>query len=317
MTKTIVERCSLTSSSDRRIDRGPDRAGLGRLAHVVERHDHLEVELLAGAGVDELDRAVAGDEAADLLDRALGRGEADPLHRLVEQRVEAFEREREVGAALRPGDGVHLVHDHGLERAQRLARLRGQHQEERLRRRDQDVRRLLDQLAALLLGRVAGADADAEVGLEAGERAAQVPLDVVVERLQRRDVEQAEPAAGVAVELVDPVEERGERLAGAGRRLDQDVAAGGDGGPALRLRGRRPGERALEPGPRARAEGVERLHPFSVPSLSGAAGTPHAKSRRSRSRPPARSRGGSRPSARARSGCRRTTRTGCRSHRPA
>ena len=123
----------LDELEDRRVDRGPDRAGLGRLAHVVERHDDLEIEVLARAGVDDPDRAVAGDEASDLLDRALGRGEADPLHRLVEQRVEALEREREVGAALRPGDGVHLVHDHGLERAQRLARLRGQHQEERLR----------------------------------------------------------------------------------------------------------------------------------------------------------------------------------------
>ena len=244
----------------RGIDRGPDRAGLGRFAHVVERNDDLEVELLARARVDELDRAVAGDEAADLFERALRRGEADALRRLGEQGVEPFQGERHVRAALRPRDGVHLVHDHRLERAQRLARLRGQHQVERLRRRDQDVGRLLDELAPLLLGRVAGADADAELGLEAGERAAQVPLDVVVERLQRRDVEQAEPAAGVAIELVDPVEEGGERLAGAGRRLDQDVASGGNGGPALHLRRRRPGERALEPAPRLRRERRERIH---------------------------------------------------------
>ena len=52
-------------------------------------------------------------------------------------------REREVGAALRAGDRVHLVEDQRLDAAQRLARLRGQHQVERLGRRDQDVGRLL------------------------------------------------------------------------------------------------------------------------------------------------------------------------------
>ena len=41
----------------RRVDRRPDRALLRRLAHVLERDDDLEVELLRDAGVDELDRA--------------------------------------------------------------------------------------------------------------------------------------------------------------------------------------------------------------------------------------------------------------------
>ena len=77
--------------------------------------------------------------------------------------------------------------------AQRVARLRGEHQVERLGRRDQDVGRLLEQLAPLLLRRVAGAHRDAQLRLEPGERAAQVALDVVVERLQRRDVEHAQP----------------------------------------------------------------------------------------------------------------------------
>ena len=81
---------------DRGIDRGPDRAarlldagahlhavgerrhrelsGRAELAHVLDGDDHLEVELLAHARVDELDLALgAGDEAADLGERALGR----------------------------------------------------------------------------------------------------------------------------------------------------------------------------------------------------------------------------------------------------
>jgi hypothetical protein len=256
----------------RRVDGGPDRARgrlvagghldpvghdrlreLGRraeLAEVLHRHDDLEVEVLPRPRVDEPDRAVAADEAADLLERTLGRREPDPLGGVLEQSVEPLERDRQVGAALRPGDRMHLVDDHGLDRPQRLARLRGQHQEERLRRRDQDVGRLLQELAALLLRGVAGADADAQLRLQARKRPPQVALDVVVQRLQRRDVQEAEAGAGSRVEPIDPVEERGQRLAGAGGSLDQDVPAGGDRGPTNGLRGRRPGEGTLEPGPR-------------------------------------------------------------------
>ena len=73
-------------------------------------------------------------------------------------------------------------------------------QEERLGRRDQDVRAALRSIAALALRRVARADADAKVRTETGERAAQVALDVVVERLERRDVQQPQPLArGLAV----------------------------------------------------------------------------------------------------------------------
>ena len=63
-------------------DLGPaDRLGGGEVAHVLERDDDLEVELLRAAGVDELDRPRAGDEAPDLLERPLRRREPDPLER--------------------------------------------------------------------------------------------------------------------------------------------------------------------------------------------------------------------------------------------
>ena len=101
-----------------------------------------------------------------------------------------------MGAALGARDGMHLVDDHRVDRAQRLAGLRGQHQEEGLGRRDQDVRRLLLEVAPLLLRRVAGADADAQIGLDAGQRPTEIAFHVVVERLQRGDVEQAQALAG-------------------------------------------------------------------------------------------------------------------------
>ena len=124
-------------------------------------------------------------ESADLLERPLGRREADALDRLGDKAVEALDGEREVRAALRPGDGVHLVQDQRPDAAEDLAPLRGEQQEQRLRRGDQDVRRLPEHRRPLFLRGVPGADGDCQLGLEAGERATQVPLDVVVERLQR------------------------------------------------------------------------------------------------------------------------------------
>ena len=64
--------------------------------------------------------------------------------------LEALQREREVGAALRPRDRVHLVEDHGLDPAQGLARLRGEEEEERLGRGDEDVGRRAQHAPALL-----------------------------------------------------------------------------------------------------------------------------------------------------------------------
>jgi hypothetical protein len=96
---------------DLRVDRRPDRllrrlaAGaedvlhvgpLPRFPHVLEWHDHLEVELFARARVDEPDGARAGDEAADLVHRALGRREADPLEGRLVQRFQTFDRQRHV-----------------------------------------------------------------------------------------------------------------------------------------------------------------------------------------------------------------------------
>ena len=87
-------------------------------------------------------------------------------------------------------DRVDLVDDHPLRVAEELPRARGEHQVERLGRRDQDVRRLAQHRRALLLRRVARADRDREIAADPLQRRAQVALDVVGERLERRDVDE-------------------------------------------------------------------------------------------------------------------------------
>ena len=133
-------------------------------------------------------------------------------------------------------------------------------QKERLRRRDEDVRRPADHRLPLLLWRVARAHGDRERRADARERCPEIALDVVVQRLQRRHVEQSQALARARVEAVDAVEERRERLPGAGRRLDEHVPPARDRRPTERLSRGRCVEHALEPRSRLVAEQVERVH---------------------------------------------------------
>jgi hypothetical protein len=231
------------------------------------------------AGVDDVRQrpAVADEQPGDALDRLLGRRQPDPDRDppmlLADQPIEALEAEREVGAALVAGDGVDLVDDHRADVAEGGAALLGGEQDvERLRRGDQDVRRPLGHLGALAHRRVAGADADpdvrkanaglGEVGGELAERRLEVALDVVGQRLERRQVEDRgligeRPRQAAADELIEAGQERGQRLARAGRRRDQDVVAGGDLGPAVALRGGRLAEAVAEPARDERVEAIE------------------------------------------------------------
>jgi hypothetical protein len=114
---------------------------------------------------------------------------------------------------------------------------------------------------AVALRRISGAHADDEIRLQARQRPAEVPLDVVVQRFQRRHVEEPRPEARALLgQPVDPVEERGERLARTGRRLDQRVLARGDRRPAALLRRSRRSEGVAEPRLRALREDAESVH---------------------------------------------------------
>ena len=243
--------------------------------HVLDGHDDAQVPLLGAGRGDDLDGLGAAEEAGDLLEGTDGRAEPDALGRPLEQVVEALEADAEVGAALGAGDRVHLVDDDGVDAAQRLARLAGQHEEQRLGRRDEDVGRGRAELAPIGGAGVARAQADGDVGdggleplggvADAGQRGTEVALDVDAERLERGDVEHAR-AAGLVVgalgaeEPVDRVEEGTEGLAAAGGRDDQRVLAGGDRIPGALLRRSRAREGRLEPRARGRAEAVEGGH---------------------------------------------------------
>ncbi len=182
-----------------------------------------------------------------------------------------------MGAALRARDRVDLVDDDVLDATQDVAGLAGEQEVERLRRRDEDVRRPAGEVPAILGGRVAGPAGDRDVRrrltesgggqADAGQRRPEVPLDVVGQRFERRDVQDADRAGLLPRlrrtwrrrEAVEGPEEGGEGLAAAGRGVDERVLASRDRCPALRLGLRRRLERRLEPGPDGRAERSERV----------------------------------------------------------
>ena len=167
-------------------------------------------------------------------------------------------------AALVRRHGMDLVDDHGPRGRQHLtAGLRAEQDVERFRRGDDDVRRAAAHALALARRRVAGAHpgADVHVGqalrlqrfANAGQRRFQIAVDVVRQRLERRDVDDLGLVREAAVEplphqRVDRREKCRQRLAGAGRRGDQHVAAGLERRPRLRLRRGGRGEALIEPG---------------------------------------------------------------------
>ncbi len=287
---------------------------------VARRHLDVQLEVALVAEVDHLARPVRADEEArDVLDRPLRRGEADAGRRGAGRDVlEALERQREVAAAAVAGERVDLVDDHGANVAQRLAAaFRGEQQVERLRRGDQDVGRAADHRLPLGLRRVAGAHAGPDrrrdepelrghLG-DAGERLLEVALDVVAQGLQRRDVEDGRLVGQLAAlrraeERVDADEERGQGLAGPGRRCQQRVAAREDVRPPGDLRVGRRAEAAAEPLANRRVQGVE--HRGVVGHVSPAHPNIRTVSRfRARGRP--RVRRGSRSTVKRRQTCRR------------
>ncbi len=234
-------------------------------------HLDAEVELAERARVDE-DAFPAGahEKPADLVERLLRRRQADALDRPPGEGFEPFERQGEVASALVAHDRVDLVDDHGRDRAQhRAPALAAEQDVERFRRRDEDVRRPADHRGALGGRRVSRADEDADLrhggieGANFGQRRLEILLNVVRESAQGRHVQQpclVGQRVALTSEHVEPREERGERLARAGRRGDQGVPSLADGSPALDLGIRGLAEAGPEPLANRRMEGVESGH---------------------------------------------------------
>ena len=206
----------------------------------------------------------------DRFDRILRGGEADALQAVAAQSREPLQRQSEMRAALVRRDRVDFVDDHGPGvREHRAPGLRAEQHVKRFRRRHQDVRRAAAHPLALGGGRVARSDPGADFDIrkpapaqslaDAGQRRLEIPMDVVRQRLERRDVDDLRRVGERRLEalphqIVDRGQKGRERLARSRRRGDQRVAAGLDRGPRFGLRRRRRGEALGEPARDRRVE---------------------------------------------------------------
>ena len=149
------------------------------------------------------------------------------------------------------GDGVNLVDDHSPDMPKVLARFsRRQQDVERLRRSHKNVRRVAQHRGALLGQRVAGAHSGTNLRreiplsqcklLNLAKRLVEILLNIVGERLQRRDVHHLRARCEVALDraakkLVDTDQKGCQSLAGSGRRRDQRRLTGKYRRPAVLL----------------------------------------------------------------------------------
>ena len=159
-----------------------------------------------------------GREPGRVLDR---RRQPDPPHPRRDP-VQPREPEHQLVAALALGERMDLVDDHPRHAAEDPRRLLvGQHQCQRLGRRQQDVRRIDPLPRPLRRAGVPGAVLDPDRQPHLRERGPEVPPDVGGERLQRRDVDRVQPRPRRRPERDQARQEAGERLAPAGRRDEQ------------------------------------------------------------------------------------------------
>ena len=175
-----------------------------------QRHDCLQrrtgqfqrqVALARGAGIHNRAIALSGsqEESGHALQWTLGGRHADSPQGPAGKHFQALKAEREMGSPFAPCQRVQFVQNHcSCLRKQPPAAIRREQQVQRLRRGYQNVRRLIQQPAAVGRGTVPGAQTGGNArsrqasGLEAPvdprKRLAQVPANVVREGPQRRNV---------------------------------------------------------------------------------------------------------------------------------
>ena len=258
-------------------------AGGSQIAHVGHADDDLHVKLLGHARIGDLDMTcrrlvgiAAAEEPGHLRQRSLRGRQPDPLRRLAGQFAQPLQRQRQVRAPLGGRHRVDLVDDHPPHPPQRLARLRRQHQVQRLRRGDGDVGRPGDEPPTLSSAGVARphshrrhmhVDAQPLGGqADAGQRRPQVLVDIDGQRPQRRQVQH--PGAlrtsrrRLAHHPVDRPQERGKRLARPSRSSNQTMPPRRNALPPGNLALSRSSKRRREPRPSRRGKSTQRrMHP--------------------------------------------------------
>ncbi len=241
------------------------------LVACVYNRDWARFELRRGPSVYQF---VTAEKMRHVLEGPDGGGEAKPLHGAARQALEPFQAERQVHPPFVARQRVDFVHDDGADGGKEFGRTGiCEHDVQGFGRGDQNVWGVREKPATLGLRCVAGTNGHpgswklhAEFFRrfpDAPQRFPQISLDVVVERLQGRYVDQTElvepPLTQLLKDPIDAPEESGQRLARAGRREDEGVLAPLDRRPALGLGCSWLAETFAKPDPCGFGEALQRI----------------------------------------------------------
>ncbi len=180
--------------------------------------------------------------------------------KLTRQVDQSIDRGNQVGPPFRAGHGVDLVEDHGLQSGEEsLAPGRGEQDVQTLGSGDQNLGRHAEYLAPLGRRRIAAAHSNPyrlglhtgcrKRSLEFGQGPQKILLDVVIESLERGDIENPDLSAlpGPAEKAVENPQKGCQSLAAPGGGRRQNMFSGRDPRPGKTLNGRGSSESAFEP----------------------------------------------------------------------
>ena len=199
---------------------------------------------------------------------------------LARDKAETLQGQRQVHAAFGASQGMDFIDDDGVHGLEDPGRLGGEHEVGRLRRGDEDVRRLAHLAGALCLRGIAGAHAHGDVrhvepqalssARDAIERGTQVVLHVHAQGLEWGNVEHpyavvgalagrfiAQRQGGLSFALhqgIQRPQKSRECLTRTSRGHHEGVGSLGDSLPCLFLNGGRSSENVLEPAGDLRAK---------------------------------------------------------------
>ena len=171
----------------------------GWILEILHHGANVHVPGLRDLRIHHRYRSVTAEEAGHGIDRINRRGEPNALHRRARDHLQPFQAERQVRSPLGSRHGVHFVHDDGLHSTKSPRCLGREHEVERFRRGNQNLRWVAKHLGPLVGWGITAAythpyrrhrlpHCRGSAG-DACQRCGQVSVDVNPQCLQRRNVQ--------------------------------------------------------------------------------------------------------------------------------
>ena len=132
------------------------------IAHGRKRFHHFQIHVGVRFGSDDAYRPRAAKETCGFGRRFHSGGKPDALDRPAGKAFQSFQAQRQVRATFGARDGVHFIHDNGINGGKYPSRLGGEQQEQRFWRGYEDIRRMADDSAPFLRRGVAASYAHAD-----------------------------------------------------------------------------------------------------------------------------------------------------------